>query len=94
MNKEELKSKLTSEGFPFVYEWKDEPSSEYKEHTHRGKTAFYVLAGSIEIYINGEVKLFRKGDRFDAPVGVPHSAKVGPDGCEYIVGEEFEGDTQ
>ena len=94
MNKEALKTKLSSEGFPFVYEWKDEPNVEYGEHAHKGKTVFYVLHGSIEIYLGGKTLLFKEGDRFDAPVGMQHSAKVGPDGCDYVVGEEFEDDTQ
>lgn len=94
MNKEELIVELKSEGFPYVYEWKDEPDTEYKTHSHKGKVSFYVLDGSITLNIDGIHTTFRKGDRFDAPIGIPHSAKVGTDGCEYVVGEEFEDDSQ
>jgi quercetin dioxygenase-like cupin family protein len=93
MNKEKLKQQLISEGFPEVYEWKDEAGTEYPEHAHKGRVALYITKGSITFY-GGIEKTISVGERFDVPVGVVHSAIVGPEGCEYVVGEEIEGDTQ
>jgi len=33
------------------------------------------------------------GERFDVPIGTKHSAVVGPEGCDWVVGEEIEGDS-
>jgi hypothetical protein len=38
-------------------------------------------------------KEVKANERFDVPVGAPHSAVVGPQGWIVIVGEEIEGDS-
>ncbi len=43
--------------------------------------------------INDIYTLVKEHDRFDVPVGIPHTAKVGPEGCTFIVGEEIKGDS-
>lgn len=92
MDEEEIKQQLISEGFAHVYEWKDEPNAEYEEHAHQGKVSLYIISGSVSF--SGDFdKTLITGDRFDVPIGAKHSAIVGPDGCEYIVGEEIEGDS-
>jgi quercetin dioxygenase-like cupin family protein len=45
------------------------------EHSHAAQVGF-VLEGSIELIINGEKKLFIKGDRYYIPDEVPHSGKI------------------
>ena len=82
---------LKVEGFSHVYEWTDEPNTEYEEHSHKGKVSFYVVKGSIVMNIAGVSKMLQVGDRMDVPVGVRHTAKVGPEGCTFIVGEEIKG---
>lgn len=94
MNKEELMQKLRDEGFPHIYEWHDEPGTVYPEHSHKGKVSFYVLEGSILMNIDGIHTIIRKGERLDVPVGHSHTAKVGTEGCTFIVGEEIEGDSE
>ena len=84
---------LKNEGFVHVYEWTDKPNTEYSEHSHKGKVSFYLTKGSILMNIDGALTMVRAGDRMDVPVGIPHTAKVGPDGCTFIVGEEIEGDS-
>lgn len=37
--------------------------------------------------------LLKAGDRIDVPVGKKHRAKVGPEGCQFIVGEMIESDS-
>ncbi len=93
MEKESLVQKLKDEGFAHVYEWTDGPNTEYPEHKHKGKVAFYVLEGSIVMNIDGVHKGLHVGDRVDVPVGVSHTAKVGGGGCTFLVGEEIEGDS-
>jgi predicted nucleotidyltransferase len=85
-------TKLKEEGFSHVFDWHDEPNTEYPEHSHKGKVSFYVLKGSVTF--SGEINItVNSGERFDVPVGVKHSAIVGPDGCDWVVGEEIEGDS-
>ena len=91
MNKELLKQQLTSEGFPIVYEWTDEPNTEYKEHKHQGKVSFYVTRGEVQ-FLTGIEQIVKESERMDVPVGVLHTARVGPDGCDYVIGQEIEGD--
>ena len=84
---------LESEGFASVYEWQDPAGTVYPEHSHKGKVALMLTDGSITFTINGESKELIAPTRFDVPVGVMHSAVVGPDGWIVIVGEEVEGDS-
>ena len=92
INPQEKISQLKQEGFAHVYEWTDKPNTEYLEHSHKGKVSFYVTKGSISMNIDGIHTMVRAGDRMDVPVGVSHKAKVGPDGCTFIVGEEIKSD--
>lgn len=86
MNKEELKQKLTGQGFPIIYEWIDEPGTVYEEHEHKGRVAFYVTKGSVT-FSGGIEKTLGPGEFIEVPIGVKHTALVGEDGCEYVVGE-------
>jgi quercetin dioxygenase-like cupin family protein len=81
--------------FPHVYEWKDEPGKIYKEHSHKGKVSLYVTAGQVDFFFpkTQEHKSISEGERFDVPPGIAHTAKVGNEGCSYIVGEMIEGDS-
>lgn len=85
--------KFESEGFASIYEHQDASGSVYEEHTHNGKVSLFVTDGSITFDFSGEKKEVKAGERFDVPVGAPHSAVVGPHGLIVIVGEEIEGDS-
>lgn len=93
MNFQDKIDLLKKEGLAHVYEWTDKPNTEYPEHSHKGKVSFYVIEGSILMNIDGVNTLVRAGDRMNVPVGVPHTGKVGPEGCTFIVGEEIKGDS-
>lgn len=80
------------EGFSSVYEWQDPAGTIYEEHAHKGKVSLFVTDGSITFDFSGEKKEVSQNQRFDVPVGVPHSAIVGPQGWIGIVGEEIPGD--
>ncbi|WP_394771128.1 cupin domain-containing protein [Lacisediminihabitans sp.] len=49
-------------------------------HTHPGEEVGYILAGTVEMRIQGEATLLlRQGDPFLMPPGTPHNAlDVGP----------------
>jgi quercetin dioxygenase-like cupin family protein len=93
MDTDTLRKKLKDEGFKHIYEWMDAPSTEYPLHHHQDKVSFYILTGSIAFTIDGETTQLTTGNRFDVPVGKKHTAKVGPEGCSFIVGEMIEGDS-
>lgn len=84
---------LEREGFPYVYEWKDEPGTTYPVHSHQDKVSMFITEGSLELEFANEKHLLKAGDRFDIPPGVHHSGIVGPNGCQYVVGEMIDGDS-
>ena len=81
--------KLEAE-FPNVYEWQDKPGTVYEKHAHKGKVSLYVTDGSVTFDFGDYQKEVKANERFDVPVGEPHSAVVGPEGWIVIVGEECE----
>ena len=81
------------QGFPYVYDWYDEPGTEYPAHSHKGQVMIYIVQGSVEFeFAEGKVPLY-VGACFDVPVGMEHTAKVGPEGCTFVAGEMIEGDS-
>ena len=92
MDKDELKNKLTAEGFPVVYEWVDEPGTLYEKHQHQEKVSFYIIKGQVTFDFDGQIRLIKAGERFDVPPLTFHTAVVGEDGCEYVVGQMNEDD--
>ncbi|HXX21226.1 MAG TPA: cupin domain-containing protein [Candidatus Acidoferrum sp.] len=84
----ELRKQLESEGFSHTYVWEDGPHAHYPDHTHARLTAHIILDGEMTLTMAGESKTYRVGDRCDVPAGAVHSARMGPRGCRYLVGEE------
>mgnify|MGYP000131847363 CR=1 FL=1 len=85
--------KFEKEGFTNVYDWSDPAGTTYDEHSHEGKVSLFVTDGSIIFDFQGEKREVKAGERFDVPVGKPHSAVVGPEGWIVVVAEEIEGDS-
>jgi quercetin dioxygenase-like cupin family protein len=83
---------LTQQGFVHIYTWHDAPGVAYPLHAHKGRVTLCIVEGSVT-FSGGFEKTLVKGGTFDVPVGVEHTAVVGPDGCTYVVGEEIEGDS-
>lgn len=84
---------LENEGFASVYEWQDAAGTVYQEHVNQGRVTFMVTDGSITFTLPEQVKELVAGQRFDVPVGVPHSMLVGPAGWIGIIGEELASDS-
>lgn len=88
LSEKDLSEILMKEGFKRVYVWEDYPGSYYPDHSHDFYSAHIVLEGEIKIKTSDGEFVFRRGDRFDVEKGEIHSAKIGPEGCRYIVGEK------
>lgn len=87
MDQKVLEKQLHAEGFRSTYVWQDGPGAHYPDHTHATDTAHVILSGEMTLTMNGAAKTCRAGERCDVPAGVTHSAKMGPSGCRYLIGE-------
>ena len=88
MNVDDLQKVLRSEGFSHTYVWEDGPGALYPEHTHPVVTAHIVLDGEVTVTAQGKTRTYKAGERFDVPAETTHSAKMGPKGCRYLIGEK------
>ncbi len=88
MTKSEFKELLQKEGYSTLHEYVDKPGDVFPDHSHEGDQKMRVFAGSIIIRMSGEETECRVGDEYFFPKGVVHSANVGSEGCDYIVGEK------
>jgi hypothetical protein len=69
-------------------------SREYPVHAHKGKVTLFIQNGDVTFHFSDKTnKTVSSDQRFDVPVGIEHTAIVGPKGCDYIVGEMIEGDS-
>jgi mannose-6-phosphate isomerase-like protein (cupin superfamily) len=83
-----LESQLRAEGFSHTYVWQDGPNAFYPDHTHAALTAHIILDGEMTLTMDGASRTYRVGDRCDVPAGAVHSARMGPQGCRYLIGEK------
>jgi mannose-6-phosphate isomerase-like protein (cupin superfamily) len=83
-----LQSTLHSEGFSHTYVWQDGPNTSYPDHTHAVETAHIILEGEMTLTHGGATRTYAAGERCDVPAGAVHSAKMGPCGCRYLIGEK------
>lgn len=83
-----LERQLHREGFPHTYVWQDAPNAFYPDHTHAVETAHIILDGEMTLAQGGETRTYSAGERCDVPAGSVHSAKMGPRGCKYLIGEK------
>jgi quercetin dioxygenase-like cupin family protein len=80
---------LREEGFRHVYVWADGPGATYPDHTHAVDTAHIILEGEMTLTCGGETRTYVAGERPpDVPAGAVHSARMGPRGCRYLIGEK------
>jgi hypothetical protein len=77
----------TEKGFCKPMCGKMPPGTLYPEHTHTQETAHIILSGEMTLTMNGRTMTYRAGGRCDVRAGTVHSAKMGPQGCRYLIGE-------
>lgn len=87
MDERALAEQLRQEGFRHTYVWQDSPNTHYPEHTHQEETAHIILRGEMTLRMSGTSQTFHEGERCDVPAGMAHSARMGPKGCRYLIGE-------
>ena len=88
MNPADLERQLRADGFTHTYVWEDGPGVSYPDHTHPTETAHIILEGEMTVTCVGRTQTYKPGERFDVPVHTVHSAKMGPEGCRYLIGEK------
>ncbi len=87
MDEQQLTKQLQEEGFDDVYVWEDGPDMNYPPHQHPAVSAHIILTGEMTVTVDGKTTTYKPGERFDIPGKTPHSARMGPEGCKYLVGE-------
>ena len=83
-----LERQLHGEGFLHTYVWQDGPHAFYSDHTHPVETAHIILDGEMTLTKGSETYTFSAGERCDVQAGAVHSAKMGPRGSRYLIGEK------
>jgi len=89
MDEEKVAAQLQREGFANTYVWEDRPNAHYPDHIHLQETAHIILAGEMTLTLAGQSKTYRAGERCDVPPGAIHSARIGHQGCRYLIGERL-----
>ena len=87
MDEDKLARDLKQEGFSHTYVWQDAPNASYPDHTHATETAHIILSGEMTLMTEDGGRTYRAGERCDVPAGTVHSARMGPSGCRYLIGE-------
>jgi quercetin dioxygenase-like cupin family protein len=88
MTEQQWRELLTKEGFKTIEVGTDPAGMEYPPHKHDTYVEHVILAGEMTLTIEGETSILKVGDRSGAPAGAMHSAKIGPQGCTYLIGEK------
>jgi mannose-6-phosphate isomerase-like protein (cupin superfamily) len=87
MNEKAFAEQLQREGFGHTYIWEDSANLYYPDHTHPTETAHIILSGEMTLTTAAGSVTYRAGDRCHVPAGAVHSARIGPNGCRYLIGE-------
>jgi len=88
MKEDDYRIQLRSEGFTHIYTWQDRPGTFYPDHTHPTLSAHIILDGEMSLTQNGQSRTYRPGERCDVPANCVHNARMGPEGCRYLIGEK------
>jgi hypothetical protein len=83
---EKAESYLREFGYKDVYEWFDPAHTVYEEHEHEYAVKLVIIAGSISMFVGGKEYVLQDNSLFMSR-NSKHSAKVGEQGCLYVVGE-------
>lgn len=67
----------------------DAPGHYYPPHSHDCHEIIVGIAGRIVFEAEGRELPIAAGEVLFLPEGTVHSATVGPEGCEYLIGHSF-----
>lgn len=68
-----------------IIEVTEPPGAEAPLHVHhREDEGFFILEGSVTLYVGDEVIEAKAGDYAMGPRDIPHRYTVGPDGCRML----------
>jgi quercetin dioxygenase-like cupin family protein len=84
-----LRGRLEREGFS-VFSWRDAPGANYAPHSHDHDESLWVVDGEITFGAGREELRLGPGDRLMLPRGTVHTAKAGPRGATYLIGERVD----
>ena len=88
-NKETIKENLKRAGYQEIHEYVDESNVVFPEHDHEGTQCMVVVRGSISVTMDGQEHILVAGSELTIPAKTKHSAKVGSEGCESLLGEKI-----
>ncbi|MGH9357499.1 MAG: cupin domain-containing protein, partial [Terriglobia bacterium] len=74
--------------FSVTYVWEDGANAFHPDHIHSTTTAHVILKGEMTVCCGGSEQVVKEGDRFDVPAHALHSARMGSQGCRYLIGEK------
>lgn len=83
---EEWKTQLEKEQFGQLWVHEDPAGHLYEEHSHPVDTAYVVLKGSMVVWLTEIEHKVGEGERLDIAKHVSHRAKIGPEGCKFLIG--------
>src|SRR5262245_49807460 len=81
-----LRAQLAREGFE-AFAWSDGPGASYRAHDHDHDESIWLVSGTIVFGVDGRDFPLGPGDRLMLPGGTVHTARVGPEGATYLIGE-------
>ena len=87
MNEQDAVDQLKAEGFSHAYVWEDGPNATYGDHTHPTLTTHIILKGELTLTSERKTTTHKAGERVDVPANTVHSAKMGSEGCKYVIGK-------
>ena len=83
---ETLRQQLEAEGYD-VFRWRDEAGADYQPHSHERNESLWIVHGEMVFNAAGQELRLGPGDRLMLPKGTVHTARPGPDGATYLIGE-------
>ncbi len=72
-----------------VHPWRDPCDRTYRPHAHAVDESLWMVAGEMEVIIAERVYHLRPGDRLLLPAETVRSARVGPEGANYLIGRRW-----
>jgi len=81
-----LRQRLAADGFD-AFAWRDLAAADYTPHQHDHDESLWVIEGEITFGVDGRDYRLGPGDRLMLPAGTVHTARVGPAGAHYLIGE-------